>query len=380
MKQLTCEMCGSTDLMKQDGVFVCQSCGCKYSVEEARKMMVEGTVEVTGTVRVDNSAAREEQIRNYLEMAKSALDGEDIEGAVSYCDRILEIDRDNYEAWILKAKAAGWGSSLNNIKVPQALTAAKRAVNLAPDSQKYEVSAEVYYAIKAQIVSLLVIAQRMPIGSGGEYILRVMQQWQSILVGIPFLSKDLMEKEIQDCQQLCENSKNAFAPSARTIYSTYYVYNHNVSFDKMFRNALTEKIKLEESRETEFKAKAEAEAEARKVSYWNAHVAEKNALETEKNTLQEQISLLQAEIKNIPGESEKENIQGRIDALVAEKSSLSVFKGKEKKAIQEKIDEANLELKNVVDRMEAAKREIEKKFEPLQNRIDEINTELTKER
>lgn len=56
MKQLTCEMCGGTDLIKQDGVFVCQSCGTKYSVEEAKKMMVEGTVEVTGTVKVDNSA------------------------------------------------------------------------------------------------------------------------------------------------------------------------------------------------------------------------------------------------------------------------------------------------------------------------------------
>lgn len=44
MKQLTCEMCGSTDLTKQDGVFVCQTCGTKYSVEEAKKMMVEGTV------------------------------------------------------------------------------------------------------------------------------------------------------------------------------------------------------------------------------------------------------------------------------------------------------------------------------------------------
>ena len=43
MKQLKCEMCGSTNLMKEDGVFVCQSCGCKYSVEEAKKMMVEGT-------------------------------------------------------------------------------------------------------------------------------------------------------------------------------------------------------------------------------------------------------------------------------------------------------------------------------------------------
>lgn len=56
MKQLTCEMCGSTDIMKQDGVFVCQACGCKYSIEEARKMMVEGTVDVQGTVEVDNSS------------------------------------------------------------------------------------------------------------------------------------------------------------------------------------------------------------------------------------------------------------------------------------------------------------------------------------
>ena len=56
MKQLTCEMCGSTDLIKQDGVFVCQSCGCKYSVEEARKMMIEGTVDVSGsTVFIDNT-------------------------------------------------------------------------------------------------------------------------------------------------------------------------------------------------------------------------------------------------------------------------------------------------------------------------------------
>ena len=41
MKQLTCEMCGGTDLMKQDVVFVCQNCGTKYSVEEAKKM-IEG--------------------------------------------------------------------------------------------------------------------------------------------------------------------------------------------------------------------------------------------------------------------------------------------------------------------------------------------------
>ena len=66
MKALTCEMCGSTNLIKEDGVFVCQSCGTKYSVEEARKMMVEGTVSVKGMVSIDNSAS----IDNYLMMAK----------------------------------------------------------------------------------------------------------------------------------------------------------------------------------------------------------------------------------------------------------------------------------------------------------------------
>lgn len=49
-------MCGGTDLIKQDGVFVCQYCGTKYSVEEARKMMIDGTVDVQGTVKIDNSA------------------------------------------------------------------------------------------------------------------------------------------------------------------------------------------------------------------------------------------------------------------------------------------------------------------------------------
>lgn len=67
MKQLTCEMCGSTDLVKQDGVFVCQSCGTKYSIEEAKKMMVEGTVDVSGsTVKVDTS----DELKNLYQIAQ----------------------------------------------------------------------------------------------------------------------------------------------------------------------------------------------------------------------------------------------------------------------------------------------------------------------
>lgn len=37
MKALVCEMCGSQDLVKTDGMYVCQNCGTKYTVEDAKK-------------------------------------------------------------------------------------------------------------------------------------------------------------------------------------------------------------------------------------------------------------------------------------------------------------------------------------------------------
>ncbi|MCD8361913.1 MAG: TFIIB-type zinc finger domain-containing protein [Lachnospiraceae bacterium] len=94
MNQLTCEMCGSTDLVKQDGVYVCQTCGTKYSVEEAKKMMVEGTVEVAGTVKVDNSAFVEKCLQN----ARRAKQKEDWEETEKYYNMVEQNDPTNIEA------------------------------------------------------------------------------------------------------------------------------------------------------------------------------------------------------------------------------------------------------------------------------------------
>lgn len=96
MKQLTCEMCGSTDLMKQDGVFVCQTCGCKYSVEEAKKLLVEisGQVDVSGsTVKVDNS----QELDNLYLLARRAKEENNCENAANYYDMILVKDPTNWE-------------------------------------------------------------------------------------------------------------------------------------------------------------------------------------------------------------------------------------------------------------------------------------------
>lgn len=94
MKALTCEMCGSTNLVKQDGVFVCQSCGTKYSVEEAKRMMVDGTVDVKGTVKVDTS----DELKNLYEIARRAKDSGNSENAAKYYDMILVKDPSSWEA------------------------------------------------------------------------------------------------------------------------------------------------------------------------------------------------------------------------------------------------------------------------------------------
>ncbi|MBQ8428735.1 MAG: hypothetical protein IJX30_01400 [Clostridia bacterium] len=96
MKTLKCEMCGSVDLVKQDGLFVCQYCGTKYSLEEAKKMMVEveGTVEVQGTVQVDNSS----YVEKYLANARRAKAKEDWSEVEKYYNLVEQNDPTNIEA------------------------------------------------------------------------------------------------------------------------------------------------------------------------------------------------------------------------------------------------------------------------------------------
>ncbi len=88
MKALVCEMCNGTDIVKQDGFFVCQHCGMKYSADEAKKMMVEGTV------RIDTSG----ELENLYQVARRAKNDNNDEIAGKYYDMILAKDPTSWEA------------------------------------------------------------------------------------------------------------------------------------------------------------------------------------------------------------------------------------------------------------------------------------------
>ena len=138
MKRLTCEMCGGTDLIKQDGVFVCQYCGTKYSVEEARKMMIDGTVDVQGTVKIDNSAF----VQKYLENARRAHSKEDWEEVEKYYNMVEQNSPNNMEAVFFSSFGKAMLSLTDNeyFKREQKFGVLNRSISVINDY--FEVSGE----------------------------------------------------------------------------------------------------------------------------------------------------------------------------------------------------------------------------------------------
>ena len=98
MKALVCEMCGSHDIIKKEGMYECQSCGTKYSVEEAKKLMVEGEVEVHGTVKIDSS----EKLDGLYVLARRAKTSGDSKDAQKYYEQISVEDPYSWEAQYYK--------------------------------------------------------------------------------------------------------------------------------------------------------------------------------------------------------------------------------------------------------------------------------------
>lgn len=104
MTKIVCELCGSNDVIKQDGFYVCQHCGTKYSIEEAKKLI--------GTVRID----RQEESKNLLTLARRARDEGNSQNAEKYYGSLAEIDPNNWEAAFFQVYYQSMQTNLMNLE------------------------------------------------------------------------------------------------------------------------------------------------------------------------------------------------------------------------------------------------------------------------
>ena len=159
-------------MLKQDGYFICQFCGCKYTVEEAKKMMIEGTVDVTGsTVKVDNSAF----VEKYLNNARRAYLKEDWEEVERYYNMVEQNVPDNIEAVFFSAygKAMLAMTDSEYFKRDQKFEVLKKSISVISDyyatttENKQEVLTKIANAIEKMnsVTFVYLINQSFGVGS-----------------------------------------------------------------------------------------------------------------------------------------------------------------------------------------------------------------------
>jgi len=121
--------------MGAGGLATCNGCGMKYTQER----MQEKIQEVRGASKGATSTTAGPSMENLRELAGHALDSGNLYEAETYASRIIEADPRDYRAWIVKGQAAGWQSSLREMRILEAANCFAKAVELAPDAEREQV-------------------------------------------------------------------------------------------------------------------------------------------------------------------------------------------------------------------------------------------------
>ena len=111
MNQPMCDMCGSTDVVEQDGVLVCRACGAKCSADPVGETQAQ-------TARISGK-------KNLRLMAKRAADNDDVEAAAKYYALLSEENPEDLKAYFYAAYyTIRQSAGSDTVAVAERLTAA----------------------------------------------------------------------------------------------------------------------------------------------------------------------------------------------------------------------------------------------------------------
>ena len=114
-----CPNCGASiqlDNERADGF--CSYCGSKIKVQEAINL-----------IRIDKSG----DLQNFLNLAQSAIDGNNGKEALAYANKALELDSSNGDAWFIKMQAVALTATLGNLKCSEIVTTGNKAIHFSTD-------------------------------------------------------------------------------------------------------------------------------------------------------------------------------------------------------------------------------------------------------
>ena len=424
MKKITCEMCGSNDLLKKDGVFECQNCGTKYSLEEAKKMLVDGTVKID----------RKDDIEKYLEIIVSAAKAENFQEVELYANKIIEIDEKNALAWFAKGNAAGWQSNLDNNRLLESTMCWSKALHCCEKEQMNELVENLLTSLSGITMYLIELKcqnfSSNPNSANLNQLLDIKEVFDPIIefalnnniyLDVKILISAAVN-QIVDAIVLASNNASAFFGSSKgektkEKYTLWLDYMDNcITALKVIVNLASSKETIENifkileqlqdevinscsyvksdygyDIDTTLNATAKAlrkkekdgylkekqillnrieqEEKEKKQEYWEIHPDEKEALEKEILKEKEQLEAKKRKLDKL--EAEKEKIEQELKKNVPSQAELN--------SLQEKREKLETEKNNLGLFKSKEKKMVLEQINDIENKIDNISKKVAKE-
>lgn len=187
MKKIVCELCEGMEFTKDGGMFICNSCGTKYTAEEARGMMreIEGAAPAIAggaPAAVPMGNPNQQQLDNILLLASSAYEADNKAEAENYCNQAIVLDAMCYKAWMLKGKAVGWQSKIDNLRIEEAAHSFCKAIDFAPEEEKEDLKNQSVEELKRLGLALISLRKNRFSGSPDDAELNGFKSDRKVLI------------------------------------------------------------------------------------------------------------------------------------------------------------------------------------------------------
>lgn len=417
MKKFVCELCQEGTLIKKDGLYVCQSCGTSYTLEDARKLLVDvPDTEVSEAAQPAAAAEpeapkRSAELENLYELARRARKEDNSANGAKYYGMVLVQDPSSWEANFYSVYYTSMGCTIANIEsaasnvancIPSALDLIKKKV----DPSEQEAAVRQIANDSGRIANMFAVGAYNAFtnfsaeyranywgdfsGRVGAAVLIEVALGQGILDRWPeeewacLVAREVQSKGQSVCRTLDEGlrvsgifGKSNLEKAINTVRSA--VSDIGSSADKKL-----DKIRTKKRQE---------EAAAREA-YWAEHAEQKEALEKEKEDLNakskellSQIQTLRGKKQEVPSVRKVSELRDRSNELSAQMNGLGLFKGKEKKELQQRIEQIRQEINALSSKVteeqapiEEEIRDLEKQMSRMKARILEIDKEFSQKR
>jgi len=154
----------------------CPSCGGNLQVPDDRDqvkcMYCGGNVIVRQAIQLASGV----NVANLIELAKAAASANNPKEAYDYYTKVLEYDPTNAAAWAGKGEAAGWMSTVKNIKTTEMIVGFNQAIKYTPDSDKQSMKVHCADAINRVVKACYTIERKHV-----EQFVQLENAWQSYM-------------------------------------------------------------------------------------------------------------------------------------------------------------------------------------------------------